>query len=140
MRELLLLAIHLMVTIAKFLRPAGACAIAAESLLLKHQLLISNRSRHVSWTHSAITTMSFEYTARSMGQRSHSALAIRHLNLFAWSSHVAPALRWSIPDSDCCLTTISHPTGSGMMAGATFGRIAGAHAALTCASAIGVKP
>ena len=26
--------------------------------------------------------MSFEYTARSMGQRPHSALAIRHLNLF----------------------------------------------------------
>ena len=45
MRELLLLAIHLLVTIAKLLRPGGARAIAAESLLLKHQLLISNRSR-----------------------------------------------------------------------------------------------
>ena len=45
MRELLILAIHLIVTFAKLLRPGGARAIAAESLLLKHQLLISNRSR-----------------------------------------------------------------------------------------------
>ena len=45
MRELLLLAIHLLVTRAKLLGPGGARAVAAESLLLKHQLLISNRSR-----------------------------------------------------------------------------------------------
>jgi putative transposase len=45
MRELLILAIHLLVTFAKLLRPGGARAVAAESLLLKHQLLISNRSR-----------------------------------------------------------------------------------------------
>jgi transposase InsO family protein len=46
MRELLLLAVHLIVTIAKLMRPGGARAVAAESLLLKHQLQISNRSRH----------------------------------------------------------------------------------------------
>ena len=45
MREILILAIHLLVTLAKFLRPGGVRAVAAESLLLKHQLLISNRSR-----------------------------------------------------------------------------------------------
>ena len=45
MRELLILAIHLVATFAKLLRPGGARAVAAESLLLKHQLLISNRSR-----------------------------------------------------------------------------------------------
>src|SRR5207249_3736801 len=44
-RELLILAIHLLVTFAKVLRPGGVPAVAAESLLLKHQLLISNRSR-----------------------------------------------------------------------------------------------
>jgi len=33
------------VILAKFLRPGGARAAAAESLLLKQQLLISNRSR-----------------------------------------------------------------------------------------------
>jgi putative transposase len=46
MRELLILAIHLLVTIPKLLRPGGARALAAESLLLRHQLLIRNRSRH----------------------------------------------------------------------------------------------
>jgi len=45
MRELLILAIHLLVTFAKLLRPAGVRAVAAESRLLKHQLLISSRSR-----------------------------------------------------------------------------------------------
>jgi hypothetical protein len=44
-REILILAIHLLVTLAKLLRPGGVRAVAAESLLLKHQLLISNRSR-----------------------------------------------------------------------------------------------
>jgi hypothetical protein len=46
MRDILILAIHLLVTVAKLLRTGGARAVAAESLLLKHQLLISNRSRH----------------------------------------------------------------------------------------------
>ena len=45
MRDLLILAIHLIVTFAKLLRPGGARAVAAESLVLKHQLLICNRSR-----------------------------------------------------------------------------------------------
>ncbi len=45
MRELLILAIHLLVTIAKLLHPGGMRALAAESLLLKHQLVIGNRRR-----------------------------------------------------------------------------------------------
>ena len=45
MHELLILAVHLVVTLAKLLRPGGARAVVAESLILKHQLLISNRSR-----------------------------------------------------------------------------------------------
>ena len=45
MRDLLILAIHLVVTFVKLLRPGGVRAVAAESLALKHQLLISNRSR-----------------------------------------------------------------------------------------------
>ncbi|MGZ5260577.1 MAG: hypothetical protein ACXWC0_23400 [Burkholderiales bacterium] len=48
MRDLLILAVHLLVTVAKLLRPGGARAVAAESLLLKHQLQISNRSRRRS--------------------------------------------------------------------------------------------
>ena len=45
MPDLLLLTIHLLVTLAKFLRPGGVRAVAAESLALKHQLLIGDRSR-----------------------------------------------------------------------------------------------
>src|SRR5215470_6382287 len=45
MRDLVVLAIHLLVTFAKLLRQGGVRAVAAESLLLKHQLLISSRSR-----------------------------------------------------------------------------------------------
>src|ERR1700681_2823656 len=45
MRDLLILAVHLLVTFAMLLGPGGVRAVAAESLMLKHQLLISNRSR-----------------------------------------------------------------------------------------------
>ena len=45
MRELPLRAMHLLVTVARLLRPGGVRAVAAESLLLKDQILISNRSR-----------------------------------------------------------------------------------------------
>jgi len=44
MRDLLILAIHLVVTVAKLLRPGGVRAVAAESLLLKHQLVIAGRA------------------------------------------------------------------------------------------------
>src|SRR5476649_2873434 len=45
MIHLLILVIHLLATIAKLMRPGGVRAVVAESLLLKHQLLISNRAR-----------------------------------------------------------------------------------------------
>jgi hypothetical protein len=45
MRDLLVLAVHLLVTAVKLLRPGGVRAVAAESVLLKHQLQVSNRSR-----------------------------------------------------------------------------------------------
>jgi hypothetical protein len=48
MRERVFLPIHLIATIAKLLLPDGARTIIAESLLLKHQLLILNRSRALS--------------------------------------------------------------------------------------------
>jgi putative transposase len=43
MKDLLLLIVHLLTTIAKLLAPGGIRAVVAESLLLKHQLLIVNR-------------------------------------------------------------------------------------------------
>jgi len=45
MKHLLILAVHLLATIAKLVRPGGVRAVVAESLLLKHQLLISSRAR-----------------------------------------------------------------------------------------------
>jgi hypothetical protein len=45
MKEALVLLIHLLTVIARFLGPGRAKAVLAENLLLKHQLLIVTRSR-----------------------------------------------------------------------------------------------
>ena len=45
MRDLLLLAVQLIVTLAKLTRRGGVRSVIAESLLLKHQLIISRRFR-----------------------------------------------------------------------------------------------
>ena len=45
MKDLLVLLVHLLITIAKLLGPGGARAIVADSLLMKQQLLVINRSR-----------------------------------------------------------------------------------------------
>ena len=44
MKELLILLAHLLTTVAKLLGPGGARAIVADSLLMKQQLLVINRS------------------------------------------------------------------------------------------------
>jgi len=43
MRDLAILFIHLLATIAKMTHTGGARALVAESLLLKHQLMVLNR-------------------------------------------------------------------------------------------------
>src|SRR3569833_1714043 len=45
MRDLLLLIAHLIITTIRIIAPGGARAVVAESLHLKHQLLVLNRSR-----------------------------------------------------------------------------------------------
>jgi hypothetical protein len=45
MRDLLVLIVHLLATVAKLLGPGGVRAVVAETLLVKHQLLIINRAR-----------------------------------------------------------------------------------------------
>ena len=45
MREIARLLLHLLTTVARLVRPGGARSVVAESLLLKHQLLILNRQR-----------------------------------------------------------------------------------------------
>ncbi len=45
MRDLAILLIHLLTTVARLLRPGGARSLIAESLLLRQQLLVLNRGR-----------------------------------------------------------------------------------------------
>ena len=45
MRDFAILFIHLLATIAKLMSPGGTRAVVAESLLIKHQLVILNRPR-----------------------------------------------------------------------------------------------
>ena len=45
MGDVVILLVHLMVTAVRFARPGGLRSIVAESVLLRHQLLILNRGR-----------------------------------------------------------------------------------------------
>ena len=45
MRDLAVLVLHLLATVARLVGPGGARSVVAESVLVKHQLLIRNRSR-----------------------------------------------------------------------------------------------
>ena len=45
MRDLVVLFVHLVVTIARLTRPGGIRSVVAESILIKHQLQILNRNR-----------------------------------------------------------------------------------------------
>lgn len=47
MRDLAVLFLHLLVTVARIAGPGGARSVVAESALVKHQLLILNRSRWI---------------------------------------------------------------------------------------------
>jgi hypothetical protein len=46
MRQLFILIAHLLVTLAKLARPGSVGAVAAESLAVKHQLLIMKGAQH----------------------------------------------------------------------------------------------
>src|SRR5262252_9562182 len=48
MRDLLILIVHLIRTVFRLARPGGLRVVVAESVLVKHQLLILNRSRQRS--------------------------------------------------------------------------------------------
>ena len=45
MRDLIILLVHLITTVFRLVRPGGLRSVVAESVLIKHQLLIVNRSR-----------------------------------------------------------------------------------------------
>jgi putative transposase len=46
MHDLIVLLVHLITTVLRLTRPGGLRSVVAESVLIKHQLLIMNRSRH----------------------------------------------------------------------------------------------
>ena len=66
MKDLALLLIHLLTTLAKLLGPGGAKAIVADSLLMKQQLLVINRSRKRAPNLSVIDRLL--YTSRQKGK------------------------------------------------------------------------
>ena len=45
MRDFLILLVHVIVTLARLARPGGLRAVVAESVLIRHQLLVLNRGR-----------------------------------------------------------------------------------------------
>jgi hypothetical protein len=45
MRDFLILFVHLVVTVARLARPGGLRSVVAESVLVRHQLLVLNRGR-----------------------------------------------------------------------------------------------
>ena len=61
MKDLLLLLLHLLTTIAKLLGPGGAKAVVADSLLMKQQLLVINRSRRRAPNLSALDRCLFGF-------------------------------------------------------------------------------
>ncbi len=61
MKDLLVLLVHLLTTIAKLLGPGGARAVAANSLLMKQQLLVVNRSRRRAPNLSALDRFLFGF-------------------------------------------------------------------------------
>ena len=61
MMDLLALFVHLLTTIAKLLRPGGSRAVVADSLLMKQQLLVINRSRRRAPNLSALDRFLFGF-------------------------------------------------------------------------------
>ena len=69
MKDLLVLAVQLITTIAKLMGPGGARAIVAESLLMKQQLLVVNRSRQRAPNLSALDRFLFGFWSLFLNPR-----------------------------------------------------------------------
>jgi hypothetical protein len=83
MRDWLVLMAHLIVTIIRIIAPGGARSVVAESLLLKHQLLILNRSRRKAPPLRALDRFllaSGAFTPDSVVERHSSGAAQLHSN------------------------------------------------------------
>ena len=69
MKDLFVLLAHLLTTLARLLRPGGARAIVAETLLMKQQLLVASRSRQRAPNLSALDRLLFGFWALFLGPR-----------------------------------------------------------------------
>ena len=69
MMDLLALFVHLFTTIAKLLRPGGSRAVVADSLLMKQQLLVINRSRRRAPNLSALDRFLFGFWSLFLNPR-----------------------------------------------------------------------
>jgi transposase InsO family protein len=69
MKDLLVLLAHLLTTIAKLLGPGGGRAIVADSLLIKQQLLVINRSRRRAPNLSALDRFLFGFWSLFLNPR-----------------------------------------------------------------------
>jgi hypothetical protein len=90
MKDLLLLLAHLLSTIAKLLGPGGAKTVVAQSLLMKQQLLIVNRSRRRAPRPSAFDRFQLGFWPLFLGNATSSAppssFDHRHFSSFTPSS------------------------------------------------------
>ena len=68
MRDLIIVFVHVFTTIARLARRGGVRSVLAESVLLKHQLLILNRSAAERRTSACVTGSSPESVRFSCGQ------------------------------------------------------------------------
>ena len=69
MKDLLILLIHLLTTIAKLPGPGGARAVVADSVLMKKQLLVINRSRQRAPNLSTLDRFLFGFWSLFLDQR-----------------------------------------------------------------------
>jgi putative transposase len=76
MKDLLFLAVHLITTIAKLMGPGGAKAIVAQSLFMKQQLLVVNRSRQRAPNLSALDRFLFGFWSLVLNPRRISRFAV----------------------------------------------------------------
>ncbi len=76
MKDLFILLGHLLSTIARLLRPGGARAVVAESVLLKQQLLVVGRSRRRAPNFSALDRFLFGFWSLLLGERRIPRVAI----------------------------------------------------------------
>ena len=79
MKDLLILLVHLLTTIAKLLGPGGAKAIVADSLLMKQQILIMNRARRRAPNLTAVDRFLLGFWSLFLSPRhiQHAAMILR---------------------------------------------------------------